>query len=78
MGVYKNIDKIMEIEANTDDSSLERDRDPIVEYLKEAKKHKMLPFRKAFKPMRDKDKVDAEEDEEEDIAYNLKSFHISK
>lgn len=28
--------------------------------------------------MKEKDKVDAEEDDEEDIAYNLKAVHITK
>lgn len=72
IGAYKCIDRILEIDETT-----LAEKDPIIEYIKLTKLSNMPPHRIAFKKMREKDKMEEEDEDEENIAYNLSAINIT-
>ena len=70
----------MELEANEEPlpDGMVKEQDPIIQYLKMAKKNNMPPHKVAFKKLREKEIIKEENDEDEDIAYNLKAIHITR
>ena len=73
---YQNIERIEEIENSSQDSV--ENKDPIIQYLKNAHKNKMPPHKVAFKnKVMSKEEQVSTEVEPDDIVYNLKAININ-
>lgn len=82
MNAYHNIDRIQEIEefAALDDPEIfdHDNKDPIIEYVRETYKMKLPPHKVAFRKQRPKKHdVNREEDENEEVIYDLRGITFS-